>query len=474
MGAAAVHPSQRRFSCESCRRIKARCQRLYPNDAKCARCRLLGLDCTTGQQKRVGRPRRNAHTDDGALKHTGKLAVVHQPTPRIRTHDHVENSSAFHESVSNRERNHRQDQSMNFPIDPSIASLGTGGDGTYFESPASPAVNMSFLDPNPLTWDASNDLDDTFFSSNNDSAFRSTSSSSTPSLNAPSTASPPTKNSHHAEQNILETPAVDRTDFITTSNAMAQLSKTNLDLHIRMAAVEANRATLNFNGIIYEIGPLFIENLTLAHFLLKASQEFIHLLTRILRSRATWGMWNATQTAVSESLMLSSQSHANKPRHPPSISSSTPSPASEILFAPIALSITSIFTQIVTLCELHLELLSIRIERMATDPILSLPGLTFGGLPLSEPCLQGVVFCELVIHLLESIEHALGLNPVAGVSATGLLSARQKDVLWSELDCRPGNVLGYGTMRPYDVRVAFGRLRMVLKQIYLDQLTARH
>lgn len=68
------------------------------------------------------------------------------------------------------------------------------------------------------------------------------------------------------------------------------------------------------------------------------------------------------------------------------------------------------------------------------------------------------------------MEHALGLG---SVGATGLLSKRQKDVLWSEIDGRTGNGLvgGYERMRPCDVRKGFGGVNMLLRQISLDQLS---
>jgi hypothetical protein len=53
-----IHPSQRRFSCGLCRRNKAKCQRIRPDDPKCLRYTLANVLCDSGEQKKVGRPKR--------------------------------------------------------------------------------------------------------------------------------------------------------------------------------------------------------------------------------------------------------------------------------------------------------------------------------------------------------------------------------------------------------------------------------
>ncbi|TEY78611.1 hypothetical protein BOTCAL_0047g00360 [Botryotinia calthae] len=473
MGGAAVHPSQRRSSCEGCRKIKARCQRLLANDSKCVRCTLLNLDCIVGQQKRVGRPRRATAANAEAHRHRKKpgLASSNQQVTPAKGHSHVANPITSHETSSRKEGNH-QNLDMDFSMNTSIAALVPSDSEIYSGAQAWPAVDINSFDQNLLTWDTSNDLDRDFFLSNNDSTFSSASSSASYLNTPPSTASSPASSIHSTEGNISEKPKINLTKSITTSDAMLELSKINLDLHMRMVAVEANRATLDFDGIVYGKGPLFIENLTLAQFLLKASQDLRLILKRIISSRTDRGMSYSAQTETNllGSLTLSSQAHLGKPRDPTSMSSSSSSPASELLFAPLALTITSIFTQLITLYELNVELMTIRIEQVATHPVVELPGLNFGNLPVAEPCMQGMIFCELITHVMEGIEQALGLNSVLGVSAAGLLSARQKDVLWSELDGRPGIIPGYGIMRPINLRKSFGRLAVVLRQIYIDQL----
>ncbi|TGO57422.1 hypothetical protein BOTNAR_0201g00080 [Botryotinia narcissicola] len=473
MGGSAVHPSQRRFSCECCRKIKARCQRVYANDSKCARCTLLNLDCIVGQQKRVGRPRRAPTADAQAHKHrknTGPTFSNRKVAP-AKVHNHVANPTTSHETPLNKE-GYYQNWGIKLPMDTSITTLVPTDNETYSGAQVWPAVDINSFDQNLLAWDASNDLDRNFFLSNDDLSFSSPSSTASPLNTPPSTASSPAESIHGAEEDISKAPCARRVRFITTADTIAELSKMNLNLHIRMVAVEANRETLDLKGIVYERGPLFIENLTLAQFLLKASQDLKFILRRIISGKTERGMSYSKQTTETkslESLTLSSQAHLGKPRNSTSISSSNSPPSSKILFAPLALIITSVFSQIITLCELSVELMAIRIDQSATNPVVQLPGLAFGGLSVSEPCIQGMVFCDIMAHIIEGIEQNLGLNLVLGVSGTGLLSTRQKDVLWSELDGGPGILPGQGFMRPTNLRKSFGRLAMTLRQISMDQ-----
>ncbi|ODM18854.1 hypothetical protein SI65_05471 [Aspergillus cristatus] len=263
--------------------------------------------------------------------------------------------------------------------------------------------------------------------------------------------------------------------IIESSDAIAKLSKINLDLHIRVAATEMNRTFLDLNSLIYRESPLFIDNYTLAVFILKTSQDFVQILTLLLNSRQCHGALRTSQnpaTLFMEPVPLPLQSY----QHNYSNSTSTfPLPyrsaASQSLLAPLALTITSIFTQLISLYELVLEHVTTRIEQLSTLPVAPLPGITFGGLPLAEPCTQGMLFSNGVVHLLERMERALGISEPEGGEA-GLLSARQVEVLWGELDGGVGITPADGTMqRPAHVKkllremaIKFSRLSLINKQ----------
>jgi hypothetical protein len=153
----------------------------------------------------------------------------------------------------------------------------------------------------------------------------------------------------------------------------------------------------------------------------------------------------------------------------PSSSSSSSDVSQPTLLAPIALTITSIFTQLISLYESLLEHLTARIERIAIDPISPIPNLSSGGLPVAEPCIQGMLFSEVVVHLLERIERLLGIRAALASGDGSLLSARQRDVLWSELGGNLSVLPSYGVTRPANVRNMFKKVAVMLKQISIDE-----
>ncbi|EEU37861.1 uncharacterized protein NECHADRAFT_54889 [Fusarium vanettenii 77-13-4] len=253
-------------------------------------------------------------------------------------------------------------------------------------------------------------------------------------------------------------------DTIDASDAMLELSQMNIDLHIRVAAVERNKDTLDFNSVIYPQSVLYIDNSTLAEFMIKTSRDLLLILTRLLSSRESRGRlcYSAMAEAPFPKLLSPSRTYPSDHHLP----ISPVAAAEEPLSAPIALAITSIFTQMASLYELILEHITARVERIATDPIIPVPGFTFGGIPLDRPCTQGMLFSEVIVHLLERIERALGIGPVSVGGEAGLLAARQIQVLWSELDGRREIIPGRTVMRPADLRRLFGKVADIFRQLH--------
>ncbi|KAK9241736.1 hypothetical protein V1506DRAFT_549820 [Lipomyces tetrasporus] len=459
MGLASIHPSQRRFSCEVCRKHKSRCQRLNRNDPKCARCTLLGVECTTGQQRNVGRPRRTAaSTSPGSTVEHPPVKLYSQPIP----------PSVSQENASLLEGGNQLDwTSMMSPAPTPVQVPVTAVDDAFGAVSTGSTIGMDSFDQYSPSWDTGFGLDQTYSLFNPDSGFSIT--TPTPySLETP----PKTANSTYFAP--IDTVAIQRpetADGNDTSDAIFELSKMNLDLHIRVAAAEMNKATLDFNSVIYQQSALYIDNFTLAEFMLKTSQDFLLILTRLLSSRPSRGLLCASRTAETpfpKLLSLPSQSPQNNHHNLSSVSSSSyPIAAGEPLFAPLALTITSIFTQLVSLYELILQYITTRVERIATDPIAPIPGLTFGGLPLENPCTQGMLFSEVIVHLLERIERALGIVSVPDGGEVGLLSVRQIEVLWSELDGRRAIIPGHAIMRPANLRRLFGKVAFIFRQLSL-------
>ncbi|KAM0327217.1 hypothetical protein ACHAQA_006351 [Verticillium albo-atrum] len=244
----------------------------------------------------------------------------------------------------------------------------------------------------------------------------------------------------------------------------------NLDLHVRVSAAESNKANLDFNGLIYQDSPLYIDNITLADFILRTSHEVHLTLTRLRGVRTYRGLLEAppkTDTILAGVMPLSPQSSPDETYYYSTASSPSPYPAAaqEPLLPPLALTITSIYTQLITLYELILEHLATRIERIGTEPIAPVPGLTVGGMPLVKPCAQGLLFAEVIIKILERLEKSLGIGELAEGDSPGLLSARQISVLWSELDEGSGVMPGQGMLRPAQLRKSFERVAAIFKHL---------
>lgn len=483
---ATIHPTQRRLSCEICRKHKSRCRRLHPNDPKCTRCTIHGIECTSGQQKKVGRPRR-AETPGSEVTKDSKDTPSIVPDPQASWTGELISSqlaSRLREADAN-ELSWSNILSPELTPVPTQVTPSQDGFSTIEMDALDRLLQIPGKDP---SWDAPNDPIET-----------STSSTTTPShwFNTPltgTTASSPA-DSVYLQPETHMPPRITQlaTDGIAATEAIEKLSKINLNFHIRVAAAEANRDTLDLNSLIYKESPLYIDNLTLSEFVLEATQKFLTILSRLRASRPTRGLSGALQSTRStfpRLLPLSSQMDAfakddylprlsSSPRfsdsqsfqgshyNPTSVPSSYPLAASEPLLAPLALTITSIFIQLISLCELSVKHMTARVERIAVDPITAIPGMTFGGLPLAEPCTQGMLFCTVAVHLLERIERSLGIAMVPEGGEAGLLSPKQMDALWGELDEGFSTDHGRGAMRPANLREAFEELGQVFKQLSL-------
>ncbi|EHK49591.1 hypothetical protein TRIATDRAFT_179044, partial [Trichoderma atroviride IMI 206040] len=283
------------------------------------------------------------------------------------------------------------------------------------------------------------------------------SSLQTPAGTAPATNSPP-----FAPIETIAIPGPETADVVDFSDDLRRLSKMNVDLLIRVTTTKMNITTLDFNSVTYQKSPLCIDNLTLAEFMLKTSQDFLLILTRLLRSRSSCGLLPASETAQTPFPKLLQNNHLNLSSN--SILSPPVAP-SEPLLAPLALTITSIFTQMLSIYELILEYITTRIERIAIDPITPIPGLMFGGSPVDKPCTQGMLFCEVIEYLLQKTEQVLGIVSVPEGGEVGLLSARQISVLWSELNGRHTIIPGRAIMTPANLRILFGKVAFIFRQL---------
>ncbi|KAL4985927.1 hypothetical protein BDW68DRAFT_198490 [Aspergillus falconensis] len=427
---APVHPSQRRVACDLCRRHKSKCQRIQRNDPKCSRCMVLDAECVAGQQRKVGRPKhsaisaREAHQGPGSMSRpTANTAFRKKAPGRQSRQSHLLAHGQSPDSECPAYNPAPKRSAVTAAESCSVPTMTRPASGTETIHQRSFNLNIPYdYHESPLAnIDSSIDL----------------------------TTSDDHANRIYRDPSTLAMAGQERLrGDIANTEAIVNLSKVNLDLHIRLAAAEMNRTILDLNSLIYREGPLFIQNYTLAEFVLKTSEDFSQILTRLCASQTPCPSHNLTPTS---SLAFSYVPTKQLP-------------------APLALTITSIFTQLISLYEVFLDHLIARIERLSTEPVEPIPNVKFKGLLRpDQPCVQGMIFSNLVVELLEEIEGSLGINKMPLQREIGLLSARQVDVLWSELEGRVGITSRDGAMKPADVKQLFRKAAIILHQFSLRE-----
>lgn len=431
---------------------------------------LLSVECTAGRQNRVGRPRRAVASADKGFKQppNKRVSTVNTTytTPDVIEHYQSNSPGRSHEASPFLDGDNQLGwSSVMCPAVTREPDLSAPANNTLDTAPAWPTMGMGFFDQASHPWDIA-DLDRMFPPPDTDpNPSFTVLPSYTPNTGVTTSSSPsrtypaveiwaPSKQNRIAE------------DVPMASDALVKLSTLNLDLHKRMAAVEVNKSILDFDSFIYLNGVLYINDTTLAEFMLKASQEFLQILTQLRAFRTTD---NTFPKLLSQSLPSYHDNRYLSPSPSPSSSSGSLNISEPPLLAPTALAITSIFIQLISLFELTLKHLTTRIERIAMNPIRPIPRLSSGGLPVAEPCVQGMLFSNVVVHLLEKIERLLGIGAVASIGDVGLLSARQRGVLWSELSGSVSVLPSYGVMRPANVRNTFKKVAVKLNQISIDE-----
>lgn len=258
---------------------------------------------------------------------------------------------------------------------------------------------------------------------------------------------------------------------IDDHTALMELSKINVDLHARVSAAKANNSHLTFDDLVYRQGPLYIDKYTLAEFVLDISQQFLQIIARVLSTRTDPNISPTSLAAdarIYELLPLNHKSKlesTNEPSHsPPSYHGGLREPLS----TPLALMITSIFIQLLSLYELLLEHTTTRVDRLPIEPMPPIPILSNHTLSLESLCTQGAFFSRATVHVLERMQYVLGIESGPGASQKGLLTAKQIKVLWGELDSGHGIAPGQALMGPAILQRLFGKMEIVLERIAVD------
>ncbi|CEL10917.1 hypothetical protein ASPCAL14024 [Aspergillus calidoustus] len=427
---APVHPSQRRVACELCRRHKSKCQRIHRHDSKCSRCMILGKECITGQQKKVGRPKHVASPARGAPRETGSISrpAANAAVRRKAPDRHSQEDCFF------RPEQAEDLGDVQYNLDPPPVAMAAAEGYSVrpiWSNPGMETMQRTQLIPN-IAFD-----DDEFPMAGIDSSSNWRASDNDP-------PNPAGYRIYGASPTLEMAGHESSQGDIASTDAMTKLSQINLDLHIRIAAAEKCRTMVDLNTLLYPQGPLFIGDYTLAEFILKTSEDFSQILTRLRIAHIA----------------------------PPLTMGDSPSFSAKPLPAPLALTITSIFAQLISLHELVLDHLITRIERLSTDPLTPIRTVKFKGLlQPDKPCAQGTVFSNAIVALLEEMEGALGINDTGEPGGMCLLSARQADVLRSELEGRVGitSPAGGEAMRLADVKQLFRKVATVLCEFSLRE-----
>ncbi|KAF5250092.1 hypothetical protein FANTH_4645 [Fusarium anthophilum] len=444
MGAAAPHPSQRRFSCDVCRKSKSRCQRIRPTDEKCARCSMLGVKCEIGQQKVPGRPRRK-QAGKGSPPAVQQLPVSKPVSPNALSQNValVDDWSPFDWTgmLSPKPSPPRMPATaiqdgiaaswgMGFTdiFDQSSTSWNTGADLEYTNTPLYTDLD-TITNVYPIGMSPNSTITyETFF----------------PLTNCLTT--------HHPRK-------VDPGEF------MSDLSTINLGLHVRLEAIKKTKSSLDFDSMIYQHGPLFIDDITFAEYIIKVAQEFLFILTKLYKTRHCPELLRDSQPMELICPCLPSPELRQNTKNIFDVSLPQPTVTSEPLPTPIALMITSIFIQLITIYELILDNIATRVERIAVDPIEPVPGLMVCGRPLERPCTQGMIFCEVSVSLIENIERVLGVGRGGEGKEVGLLSPRQVEVLGNELNERHRVIPNHAMMTPAILRKLLSKVADIFRSI---------
>jgi hypothetical protein len=133
------------------------------------------------------------------------------------------------------------------------------------------------------------------------------------------------------------------------------------------------------------------------------------------------------------------------------------------LSADLVSTIIDIYSRLLSFFQLFLEQLTNSMERVRTDPVIPIAGLTFNNTLVTGPSTQGLLFTSTIFSLLGQLENALGLDSMLG--GNGLLSANQIDVLCNKLDKSADLAQTEGIMRPADLKKLYAQAIAVLQRL---------
>ncbi|KAG5788315.1 hypothetical protein H9Q69_012620 [Fusarium xylarioides] len=479
MGTSTIHPSQRRLSCDVCRRHKTRCLRIKQDDPKCARCTMLDEECNVGGPKKVGRPRKS----DSAR--AGKESTEQPRAKPVRSQKKQATARKQQSVPSPTSLSPESDiflESMMFspittPTTIPITTIAIAAPRVETTANAVFAVEPSW--PTPATAELQTYSVPERLPSKISSCFKHSSAFADYDWNIDENDVLKSKPSQLDLTVICSDPAHlvipelgSPMGSIELSDALSKLSKLNNDLHVRMAAIESHRSITTLSSILFREGPLFIDNLTLGEFTLRSAQDLFQVLSRLLNNRQRHApLESAHMLDVVNLPGLDGQSSSPHPyggghnQPSPNFASPFPSASLQPAMAPLVLTITAVFTQLISLYEVFLKHMMNWLENVPAEPFGPISGLRIGDASPQDLCTQGIRFSNASLNFLERIEQILGLNGLPEWGGSGLLSIQQIDLLWGVLDGGEGIAPGHGFMRPAYVRTSLWKALSVMSRV---------
>ncbi|KAF5718749.1 C6 zinc finger domain-containing protein [Fusarium mundagurra] len=475
MGTSTIHPSQRRLSCDVCRRHKTRCLRIKQNGPKCARCTMLDEECSVGGPKKVGRPRKS---DSGPGQRTGTEKPQAKPVRSQKKKTTAKNQQSDPSPTSVSPESDIFLESMMFSpitIPTTIPTTTISIAAPRVETPTNAFFALESSWPTPGTVELQTPSLPERLPLRISSCFKHSSAFVDYDWNLDDNDVLKTKSSQLRVTDTCSDPARlvipelgSPIGSIELSDALSKLSKLNNDLHFRMAAIESHRSITTLSSILFREGPLFIDNLTLGEFTLSSTQDLFQVLSRLLNNRRCHAPLESAHMLDIVNLP-GLNGHSSSP-HSYGGGSNGPSPnlalpfpsASQPLLTPLVLTITAVFTQLISLHEVLLKHITLW---LTTEPLRPISGLQFGEASPQDLCVQGIRYSTASLSFLERIEQILGITGLPEWGGPGLLSMQQIDVLWSVLDGGGGIAPGHGFMRPAYVKRSLWKALSVMSRV---------
>jgi hypothetical protein len=486
-----VHPSQRRISCELCRRSKIKCQRMRPDDPKCVRCTLAKVDCHTGQQKKVGRPKRKAPTFSSESDHSPafkrRKPSTNQRSKGISTNEvaavqHVPEISETYEAssrdytqaveVTHRHPRSQPAASVFIPIMPGLELLSwpsaISNDSVHTSVPPHVSSGRILKETSlDTSWDANAasssalssdgpplgsihnptlvlpDFMDHILSHNSrswtSSEFRMASDLTskyplTKKKKCPlpfGIGKPPAYFIHENQFSSIPTDVSLRNVSLDSSDTMARLIGIIHGLQFRSIMVRSNRSRLDLSLLVHRQGPLFIGNYSLVEYIMASTEQLVQIIASLLDTP-----------------------------------DSTYRPAGNVPDYPLS-TIMDVYSRVLSFYQLFLEHLTFRAENIASVPVIPIPGLKFNDVVMTGSATQGTLICSSIFYLLGRVEKVLGLESTS--AGHGLLSMGQIEMLYQNLDGSDDLAQTRGIMRPTDVRKLYMQMTTILERLALAE-----